>query len=324
MPTRRTVLATYAALALLGSAAPALSQDWPQRPVTIIVPFAAGGNTDGIARIIAQRLGDALGKPFVVESRPGANGAIAASAVAHAPADGYTLFMAALPQIAIGPAMTKVSYDPVRDFAPISNVAVNAFVLAVHRDMPAKTVAEFVAYVQARPGKLAYASSGPGSLAHLSMALFLKMAGLDMIHVSYKGNAPALADVLAGHVPAMFTNLSDALPHANSGTIRLLGVSSDQRVAQLPDVPTVAESGFPRFKTLTWNGLMAPAGTPKVIITRVADEVRRAVKDPALIERLATYGVDPLGSTPEEFAATIAADIPLWAEAVKIAGVSEP
>ena len=177
--------------------------------------------------------------------------------------------------------------------------------------------------MRAQPQKLSYGSAGVGSLNHLSMALFLKLAGIDMIHVPYKGNAPAMADVVAGHVPAIFTNLSDALPQAAAGSIRLIGVSSDKRAPQIPDVPTVAEQGYPTFKTLTWNALMAPAATPPAIIARVANEVALAAKDPAFAERLNRLGVDPLGNSPAEFASLIAADIRFWADAVKVAGVKE-
>lgn len=321
MFTRRMLLASSVALITLGQIGSAHAQAWPQRPVKVIVPFAAGGNTDGIARLICQHLSEVFGQQFVVENRAGAGGAIAAEFVARSPADGYTLFVSALPQIAIVPVMTKVPYDPVKDFVPISNIATNPFVLAVHPGMPVKSVAEFVEYVRARPNHLSYASAGVGSVTHLSMALFLKMAGLDMIHLAYKGNAPAMSDVIAGHVLAMFTNLSDALPQSAAGTIRLLAVSGEARVAQIPDVPTVRESGFPQFKTLTWNGVMAPRGMPPAIIASLAGEVARAVKDPKIVERFASYGVDPLGSSPEQFAATIASDMTLWADAVNAAGV---
>ncbi|MGB8550446.1 MAG: tripartite tricarboxylate transporter substrate binding protein [Xanthobacteraceae bacterium] len=323
MLARNLSLIALAAALAVGLAEGARSQDWPQRPVTVIVPFAAGGSTDGIARSIAQWLSDNLGQQFVVENRAGAGGAIAAELAARAPADGYTLFVASLPQIAIVPAISKTRYDPVKDFVPISVIGTNPFVLAVNKDVPVKTIAEFVAYVRAQPQPLSYASAGVGSLTHLSMALFLKLAGIDMVHVPYKGGAPAMSDVVAGHVPAIFSNLSDALPQAAAGNIRLIGVSSDKRAAQIPDVPTVVEQGYPTFKTMTWNGLMAPAGTPPQTIERVASEVERAAKDPAFAERLGRLGVDPLGNTPAEFAALIAADIPLWAEAVKIAGVKE-
>jgi tripartite-type tricarboxylate transporter receptor subunit TctC len=216
--------------------------------------------------------------------------------------------------------MTKVAYDPVKDFAPISNIGTNPFVLVVHPSVPVKTLTEFVAYVRAQPGKFAYATGGAGTLSHLSMVLLAKRAELDLLHVPYKGGGPALVDVVAGHMTIYFGNLSEVIPHVKSGALRALAVSGGKRAPQLPDVPTVAESGYPGFRTITWNGLMAPAATPKEIISKLAQEVALAVKQPAVIERLASYGVEPLGDTPDEFAATIAADIPLWAEAVKLSG----
>jgi tripartite-type tricarboxylate transporter receptor subunit TctC len=320
MTTRRKVLAWMAAGLAIPVAAQA--QTWPQKPVRIIVPFAPGGNTDGIARVIAHRLGETLAQQFVVENRPGANGSLAGETVARAAGDGYTLFMAALPQIAILPALTKAPYDPVKDFAPISNVGTNPFVLTVNPSFPAKTLPEFVDYVRSQPGKLSYGSGGVGSLAHLTMVLFLRAAKLDMTHVPYKGGGPAMADVVAGHLPLTFGNLSEALPHAKNGTVRLIAVTSEKRIKQLPDVPTVAESGYPGFRTVTWNGLMAPAATPKEIVDKLAHEVALAVKDPAVAQRLVDYGVDPLGEGPDAFAATIAEDIRLWAEAVRIAGAT--
>jgi tripartite-type tricarboxylate transporter receptor subunit TctC len=316
-------LASFAVFALLTLVQPAQSEGWPQRPVRILVPFGAGGNTDIITRIMAQHLGEVFGQQFVVETRPGAAGAIAAEAVARAPADGYTLLMATLPQIAIVPAMTKTPYDPVKDLVPISNIGTNPFVLIVHPSIPANNVAEFVEYARKKPDKLTYVAAGAGSLTHLAMVLFLKRAGIEMIPVMYKGGPMGLTDVIAGHVDAYFASLSVVVPHATSGALRLLAVSGDKRAPQIPDVPTLIESGFPGFKTLLWTGLMAPAGTPKDIINRIAEEVSRAVKDPKVAERLADNGVDALGNSPEEFAATIATDIALWAEAVKVAGVEE-
>ena len=318
---RRSVLA--AAFLIAGFISSASAQDWPQRPVTLIVPFAAGGNTDGIARMTAQVLSDSFGKSFVVENRPGAGGAIAADAVAKAQPDGHTLFIAALPVMAIVPAINKVRFDPLKDFATISNIATNPFVIVVNKDLPVKTLAEFVDYVRARNGKLSYGSAGIGSLNHLSMALFLKQAGLDMTHVPYKGNAPALSDVVAGHIPAMFSNLSDALPQAAAGNVKMLAVSSDKRSPVAAQVPTVVESGYPKFNVLTWNGLMAPAGTPKEIIDKIAQVIAKAVKEPKFAAQLAEYGVDPLGSTPDEYKAMLARDIAIWAEAVEIAGVKQ-
>jgi tripartite-type tricarboxylate transporter receptor subunit TctC len=308
-----------AAIGCIGGEAQA--QIWPQRPVRIIVPYAAGGNSDGMARIVAQRLTEAFGQTFVVENRLGANGAIAAEAVARSAGDGYTLLWGVAPPITINPALTHVNYDPIKDFAPISAVGSNAFVLLVNKDFPPRTVAEFVAYVRAQPAKLAYAEGSAGSLTHLAMALFLKRAALDMTNVSYRGNAPALTDVVAGHLPTMFSNISDAMPQAAAGSVRLLAVSSKARAPQLPDVPTIAESEFPGYDVLTWNGLMAPAATPKEIVDKIAAEIARAVKDPQFVARLNQYGADPLGNTPAEFGAMIAAETALWTDTVKSLGL---
>jgi tripartite-type tricarboxylate transporter receptor subunit TctC len=317
---RKLSLAIIAALTCAVGLIGAQAQTWPQKPVRIIVPYAAGGNSDGMARITAQLLTEAIGQTFVIENRLGANGAIAADAVARAPGDGYTLLWGATPPITINPAMTKVNYDPVKDFAPITIVGVNAFVLLVNKNFPPKTVAEFISYVRSQP-KLPYAEGSAGSLTHLSMALFAKRAGLDMTNVSYRGNAPALTDVVAGHLQTMFSNISDAIPQAASGSVRLLGVSSDKRAPQIPDVPTIAESGFPGFNVMTWNGLMAPAGTPRDIVNKVAGEMGRAAKDPQFVARLEQYGADPLSNTPEEFAALIAADLAVWSDVIKSTGL---
>ena len=323
MRTQKVFLASLVVVAAVVAGEPAWSQVWPQKPVRIVVPCAPGGNTDGIARLIAQPLGETFGQLFVVENRPGAAGAIAAEAVARAPADGHTLLMGTPSQIAIIPAMTKTPYDPVKDLAPISVVGTNPYVLVVHAGIPARTLAELAAYARRQPDKLAYAAPVFGGLSHLSMLLFLKRAGLEMTPVSYKGGAAPLADVVAGHVPIYFATLSEAVSQARGGAIRLLAVSSENRVPQIADVPTFAESGFPGFKVLTWNGLMAPAAVPKETIDRIAKEVSRAVKDAKFAERLAAFGIDPLGNTPVEFAAMIAADIAMWSEAIKIAGVQE-
>ncbi|MBN9084493.1 MAG: hypothetical protein BGP04_12230 [Rhizobiales bacterium 62-17] len=324
MISRRNVLSSAAGVAAFGLVPKAFAQAaWPQKPVTIICPFAAGGNTDGIARMAAQRMTEAYGMAFNVENRPGAGGAVAADYVAKSAPDGYTLFIAALPVMAIVPAMSKVRYDSQKDFAPISNIATNPFALVINKDLPIKTLDEFVAYVKARPDQLSYGSAGVGSLNHLSMALFLKRAGLQMSHVPYRGNAPALADIVAGHVPAMFSNLSDALPQISGGSVRLLAVSSAERSALAPDAPTVAEAGYPGFNVLTWNGLMAPAGTPKAIIDKIADTMSAAIKDAPFRKQLADYGVDPLAAHPAEFAETLAKDMAIWKEAVEIAGVKQ-
>ena len=320
--TRRGFLASIAAATVVGATRESRAQDWPQKPVRVFVGFAPGGNSDLVARLIAQRLSERLGQPFVVENRAGANGTLAAEATARAAGDGYTLFMAALPHLAIAPAMGKLGYDPVKDFTPISNVGTNPFVLVVHPSFPAGTLKEFEDEVRRQPGKLPYASGGIGSLTHLSMALYLRRAGLDMIHVPYKGGGPASTDVLAGHVKVYFSNLSAIAAQVQGGALRALAISDNKRHAQLPDVPTMSELGYRDFRTLTWNGLVAPAATPKEIVERLAGEIALALKDDAIRQRLVSYGVDPLGDRPEEFAATIAADLALWAEAVKVAGVA--
>jgi tripartite-type tricarboxylate transporter receptor subunit TctC len=318
---RSVLVAALTVLAMVGLSQSARSQIWPQKPVKILVPFAPGGNSDGIARLIAQPLGDAFGQQFVVENRPAAVGALAAEAVARSAADGHMLLMGSPSQIAILPVTTKTAYDPVKDFAPISVIGTNPYVLLVHPRIPANTLAEFVDYARRRPDKLDYVAPVFGGLSHLTTVLFLKRAGLEMTPVSYKGGAAPLADVVAGHVPIYFATLSEAMSQAHSGAVRLLAVSSEKRVPQIADVPTFAESGFPGFKALTWNGLMAPSAMPRETVDRIAKEVSRAVKDATFSERLAAFGVDPLGNTPEEFAAMIAADIALWGEAVTIAGI---
>ena len=227
-------------------------------------------------------------------------------------------------QTVLVPLVSKTRYDPVKDFTPVSAIGSNPFVLAVNKDLPVRTLAEFVAYVRARPRELAYASGGIGTQNHLAMALFLKQAGLEMIHVGYKGNAPSMADLVAGHVPAMLSNPSDAVPQAAAGQIRLLAVTSERRSAQLPDIPTISESGDPQFKTVAWNGLLAPTGTPKKVVDLLARQAADAARDPVFVERLAKLGIDPIGSSPSEFAATIEADIAMWTEAVTIAGVKNP
>jgi len=315
------LLSIFAALAILAAPQSGQAQDWPQRPVKIVVPFAAGGNADGVTRIIAQRLGEIFGQQFVVENRVGGAGVIAAEAVARAPADGYTLFMASPSQLAISPAMTKTPYDATKDFAPVSLVGANSLVLLAHPSVPGRNLMEFVEHARQHPNKLSYAASGVGSVSQLSMALFLKRAGIELTAIAYRGGATPITDLIAGHVQTYFTGVSDALPHAGSGALKLLAVSSDQRLARLSNVPTFGEAGFPGFKIITWNGLVAPAGTPKAVIDRIAREVARAVKEPQTIERLNGFGVDPVGSSAEEFAAQLTADIRMWGEAVKLAGL---
>jgi tripartite-type tricarboxylate transporter receptor subunit TctC len=307
------------ALVLALGAASAAAQSWPQRPVHVIVPFVAGGNTDSQARIVAERLNALLGQPFVVENKVGAGGAIAAEFVAKSLPDGYTLFFAASPQFSL-PLVQKVNFDPFKDFAPISIVGTNAFVLGVHMSVPVNTVKQFVDYVKARPGQLNYASAGAGTTTHLTAALFLARAGLQMTHVPYKGGAQAVADLVGGQVQMYFGNASELMQHSQSGKIRLLAVSSAQRTPQLPDVPAIAET-YPGFATGTWNGFLAPTGTPQAIIERLAREVAKVVQEPATAERLRKIGVEPLGNTPAQFNALVQREAPVWRDAVKAAGI---
>jgi tripartite-type tricarboxylate transporter receptor subunit TctC len=317
MFARRQFVLVAALVAFTGSAG---ADGWPERPVRIIFPYAAGSTGDATARLIARRLSDRFGQPFIVENRVGANGVIGVEAVARSAPDGYTLLWAVTPQITISPIMTKVPYTAT-DFVPISAVSTNRFALLVNAKVPVKTVSEFIEYVRDQRKGFTYADGGAGSITHLSMVLFLTRAGLNGTNVSYKGTGPALTDVVAGHLPAMFALFGDALSQAESGAIRLLAVSSEQRSTQALDVPTIAESGFPGFKTTSWWGLMAPAGTPKPIVDRIAAEVGKATKDPKLVEQLTAFGVDPVGSSPAQFSAMIVADTKLWAEALKVAGL---
>jgi tripartite-type tricarboxylate transporter receptor subunit TctC len=323
LATRRSLLVLGLAFAGLGSTAFAQTQNWPQRPVRVLVPFAAGGNIDVIARLTCQRMSEVFGQQFVIENRVGGNGTIAGELVAHATPDGYTLFWAGPAVMSIFPAITKSAYDPVKDFKPISVIGVNPQVLVVNAKLPIKSVGEFISYVKGERQKLPYAGGGgPGSLSNLLMALFLKRAGLEMTSVSYRGTAPAMTDLVAGHIPTMFVPLSEALPQAQAGNIRMLAVSGDKRAKQAPEVPTIAESGFPGFHGESWNGLVAPAATPDDIVNRIAAEFARAAREAKFAQRLDQEGVDPLGSSPADTAKFIAADMALWAEAVKIAGVT--
>jgi len=303
----------------------AQAQSWPQKPVKVIVPFPPGGVTDTLARITADWLTQRLGQPVVPDNRPGASGAIAADLVARAEPDGYTLLAAATPQLAVVPHVQKITYDPIKDFAPIAIVGKNAFALGCNSEKtPANTLKEFVDYVRARPGQLNYGSPGVGSIGHLTMALFLARADLKMEAVIYNGGGPAMADVVAGHVNCYFGNFNEILPHAGSGRVRVLATSGEKRAHQLPDVPTVAEQGYPGFRTETWNGLVAPAGTPHEIAERISREIAAGCRDSAFVARLDKIGVDPVCSTPEQFANAIREDLRLWKDAAAAAGMKAP
>ncbi len=325
MTTRRKFLKTMtagavaAAMPATAMPRPALAADkWPQRPVKIVVPFAAGGNTDGIARLMAQHFQEKFGEGFVVENRTGGGGVVAAETVAKAEPDGYTLMMTALPQMAILPAMRKLNYAP-DDFAPISNIASNPFCLVTNPQFGPKTLPELIDYVKARPGQVNYASGGTGSISHLVVLMLAQRAQLDMVHVPYKGGGPAIADVIGNQAPMYFGNLSEALPYAGK-ELRPIAVSGMSRAAKLPDVPTVAET-FPGFRAETWNGLIAPAKTPAAIVDLLAAECRKAVQNETILRTFANYGVQEIGSSPEDFRTTIQRDVAQWGAVVKSANI---
>ncbi|MDB5854910.1 MAG: extra-cytoplasmic solute receptor protein [Herminiimonas sp.] len=317
---RLYAMACTALLPILMLSPSAHAAAWPEKPVKIIVPYPAGGNTDSQARLIAQRLGAVYHQAFIVENKPGANGVIAAQYVAQSAPDGYTLLMSAVAQIAIAPAMERVTYDPVKSFTPISTVGSNPLVVAVSSEVPAKSIKELVDYSKTQANGMNYASAGSGSVPHLAAVLFFKRAGMKMVHVPYKGGAPALTDLLAGHVPLYFANVAEVLPYVKTGKIKLLAVTSAKRIPQLPDVPTIAESGFPDFAVHTWNGLLAPAGTPENVVADLSAHVQAAVKEPDTIKRLEALGISPVGDTPATFAASIRHDLEMWGSAVKLSG----
>ena len=319
IPIGRWIIAwmLFCAAALVPALAGA--QAYPGKPVKVLVPYVAGGNADSITRVVADALSRALNAQFVVENKAGAGGAIAAEMVAKATPDGYTLFMTTLPQLAILPHIQKVAYDPLKDFSPISIVGTNPFVLGVHQSTGARTLKELIDLARAQPGRLSYAGAN-GSMAQLSGAMLASRAGVNMMHVPYKGGAASVLALVSGEVQMYVGNFSDIVPYAKSGRVAMLAVSSEQRDRHFPDVPAIAET-FPGFRTITWNGLVAPAATPRDIIERLSAETQKAMKDPAVIKRLDTMGVDAYGSTPADFADTIRKDFEVYREAVKMIGL---
>ncbi|MBI2317728.1 MAG: tripartite tricarboxylate transporter substrate binding protein [Betaproteobacteria bacterium] len=295
---------------------------WPERSITIIVPYPPGGTADTVGRIAAEWLAKALKQSVIVEHRPGAGGAIAAEFVARAPADGYTLILASTGIMEIVPRMQKVRYDTLKSFAPIFIVGVQPIAFAVNSTVPVKTIDELVAYAKARPGQVTYASSGNGSTAHLTMALFLKRAGIAMTHVAYKGNAPAMTDLLGGHVPMFLGGVFELLSHYKGAKIKVIAVSSEKRLRQMPEVPTVAEQGYPGFSISAWNALVAPAGTPKEVIAVLGEALRPACQDAGFGAKLEAIGVDAWCNTPEQFSERLKSEWLMWGEAVKASGVA--
>ncbi|MCV9998480.1 tripartite tricarboxylate transporter substrate binding protein [Pararhizobium sp. YC-54] len=319
---RRTALglAMVAASALaLGTAAQA--QEFPDRPVTLVVPFAAGGSTDVVARIIGQKMSDDLGQQVVVENVAGAGGNLGADRVARAEPDGYTILMGTVATHALNPLILKTKpYDPEKDFAPVSLLVLVPNVLVVNPELPAKNVAELVALLKAAPDQYSYASSGNGTPLHLSGELFKKMAGVSMQHVPYKGSGPALNDVIGNQVPIMFDNLPSSSGHIKSGTLRALAVTTKERAASFPDVPTIAET-IPGYETYTWNALFAPAGTPKEAIDRLNAAAKKALADPTVAEKMKDFSATIVASTPEELATHVTAELAKWSPVVKDANV---
>ena len=315
------LLASFAALALTHE--PTLAQaPYPDHPVRIIVPFPPGGPADVLARIMADKLGPALGKPFVVENKAGAGGNIGMEQGARAAADGYTLTLAPVGNLTVAPALyAKLPYDPVKDFAPISVLASVPNVLIVHPSVPAKTVAELVALAKAKPGSLNYASPGNGSIPHLAAELFKRMAGVDIVHIPFNGVAPASNAILAGEVQIFFAQSSAALPQWRAGKVVALGVATPNRIAAAPDLPTIAEQGFPGFDATSWYALVAPAGTPLAVIDRLHAEIVRALAEPDVRERIAGLGAEPVGNSPAEFAAMQRAEAARWTRVAKEANI---
>jgi tripartite-type tricarboxylate transporter receptor subunit TctC len=317
---RRALLGLAAAATLAASAPASAESDYPNRPITLIVPFPAGGQSDLIARLVTAKMTPKLGQQIVVENRGGAGGNIAAGAAARAEPDGYTLFLGFVGTHGMNPALyKKLPYDPVEDFAPISLLNITPLVLEVHPDFPAKTVQELIDLAKANPGEFSYASSGNGTPIHLSGELFKSMVGIDLVHVPYKGAAPALVDVIGGHVPIMFDNLAPSLEHIRSGKLRALGVTTKERAPSMPDLPTIAET-VPGFETYSWNALFAPAGTPKEIIDQLNAAALAALADPEVTAKLKELSIKAVGSTPEELAAHVQAELTRWAPIVKASG----
>jgi tripartite-type tricarboxylate transporter receptor subunit TctC len=319
--TRRLATACLlAALAVTQATPQALAQsDYPSRPVRIVVPSEPGGGTDTSARVLAEKLSQQTGKQFVVENRPGAAQMIGIEQVARAPADGYTLLVAASP-ITINPAINdKVRYDVLRDFAPISQLVSVPSVLVINPKLPPKTLKDFIAAAKTQPGELNYGSAGTGTQPHMAMELLKSMAGIDLQHIPYKGVAPALTDILGGRVAAMFVNMISAKPHADAGNLRVLANSSVRRSPVMPDVPTVAEAGVPGYEAMQWFGLFAPAGTPATVVAYLHKETAAALQSPEMKKRLAADGADAVGNTPAEFTAQVKAELAKWAAVAKAA-----
>jgi tripartite-type tricarboxylate transporter receptor subunit TctC len=317
----RVILAAALAAGAAGHAQ-AQRSEYPAKPVRVVVGFPAGGPSDILARLVAQKLGDATGQQFVVDNRGGASGMIGAELVARAPADGYTLLVVPATH-AVNPSLyRKIAFDTVRDFTPVSLVAEGPFILVVHPSLPVRSVQELVALARRRPNELNYASAGVGGLPHLAGELFKSTAGVKMNHIPYKGAAPATIDLVAGHVTIMFNNMLSAIPHVRGGRLRALGVTTAKRSSAVPEVPTIMEAGVKGYEVSGWYGVLGPAGLPQDVLGRLNGEINRAMRQPDVVKRLASEGVDAGGSTPEAFGERIRREMAKWAAVVKASGAS--
>jgi tripartite-type tricarboxylate transporter receptor subunit TctC len=299
----------------------AQAQNYPSKPVRLIVPFAAGGSTDVIARILAPKLSEVWGQQVLVDNRPGGNTVIGTDIVAKSPPDGHVLLVTPAPFTVVPSVLTKLPYDPAKDFEPITLINTTPMGLVVHPGVPAKNLKELIALAKARPGQMNFGSSGSGGVPHLSGELLNTMAGLKIIHVPYKGNAPALADLVGGHVDMAFNGLTSVMAFIKSGRLRVLGVTSLTRTAALPEVPTFDEQGLKGFQAVAWNGLTAPARTPKEAIVRIQEASARIIKSPELAEQLKRDGSDPVGSTTAEFTAHLRDEVVKWKKVLDRAGI---
>jgi tripartite-type tricarboxylate transporter receptor subunit TctC len=307
-------------LVVLASAALG-AEEYPARSVRVIVPFAPGGGTDIVARILGRELSQKLGQSFVIENRPAGSGIVGADLVAKAPADGYTLLFAFSSLSSSAKLFSHLPYDPIRDFAPVALATTSPLLAVVPASLPAKNVAEFIAHARAHPGKLNYGSSGPGSSPHLATELFLSMTGTQMAHIAYKGIAPAITALLADEVQFSLVPIAVGMPHVRSGKLRALGVAGLARSSAAPDLPTIAESGLPGFEVIGWWGLLAPAKTPRSAVDLLNRELRTALDLPDVRRTLLDQGMDPAGGTPEQFGALIKADMDKWGEIGRRLGV---
>jgi tripartite-type tricarboxylate transporter receptor subunit TctC len=319
---RRSFIGGAAALLAISVTGTAQAQSYPSKPIRLIVPFSAGGSSDLLGRIVAQKLGERLGQPIIVENRAGAGAMLGSSYVAKSEPDGYTLLLAVSSAMVFGPLTTKQPlFDPIKDFTPISLLVHHPTILIVHPSVEAKTVKELIAYAKANPGKLNYGSQGNGTTAHLMGERFNRMAGIDIVHVPYKGAAPAMVDMLGGRIQLMFDSASTSMPHIKAGKVRALALANATRFSGLPDLPTIAEAGLPGFDKSSWNGLLGPAGMPKNIVDRLSAEAVKIFSDPALRDQLRTEGIEPVGTDAASLASHMKTELQVWEPIVRSAGL---